>query len=441
MPLGCLWMLAEGRTTSYTFPCAHSHIGKVMDKSRLVAEAKATWRVNALFKAMSTDYLLREQFATDPAQVLSSYVHGTYLTQAATDTTNQLLFAVLSCTPLRCWMGAVAGRFDPARLSRHSFAVEFANAVAASNDDLVTLALIRCASDKEVEFMARLDLLRWITGAMGAEMKTAAAEMCPDDSEMNPPSGRKMSHDALRNVDLLRGSIRNVERLSEALLQLVSDGTATSSEGETAMIPASRPLADSLVTETRLAASLSDQLVRAQFGLEMSPGAVPVAEQLCGSLSRVERLSAVLQRWGSDGAELIPEDIGMSSAYRIDNSLDFTEAIPDAHHLANILVAEVRLASQLSEQLGQAESGPEMTLGGTEMSPGGTERSPGGTEMSPGATERSPGGTEMSPGGGTVRRPGFRVASYSDQALDALARYGANLRSSGALSVSGLEDA
>ena len=43
---------------------------------------------------LSTDYLLREQFVTDPAQIMSDYVFGERLTEEASDAANQLLFAV-----------------------------------------------------------------------------------------------------------------------------------------------------------------------------------------------------------------------------------------------------------------------------------------------------------------------------------------------------------
>lgn len=325
-----------------------------MDKSRLAAEAKAAWRTNALFKAMSTDYLLREQFATDPAQVLSNYVHGTHLTEAAADTTNQLLLAVMSCPPLRRWMGVIASRDDQAQMTRHAFALEFAKEVAASGDDLVTLALIRSASDKDGEFLARLDLLRWIIGAIGAGTTASGAVILSDGNNMS--IGAVISPDTLQNTDLVRGSLQNIERLSEALLQLEFGEKGTDSVGnemspgsESAMSTAGRPLIESLVAEVRLAARLNDQLGRAAPNIDMNSSAG--------------------------------------------------------------------------------------TYNGTDMSPG----THNGTDMSPGGTYK---GTDMSPGTetGTVRKPGFAYPlSHTELALDVLAQYGANLRSSGALSVSGLE--
>jgi hypothetical protein len=64
---------------------------------------------------------------------------------------------------------------------------------------------------------------------------------------------------------------------------------------------------------------------------------------------------------------------------------------------------------------------PGAIFSGTEMSPG------GGTEMSPG------GGTEMSPGGS------FTLPGHLRQTLQGLVDFSTQLRVSGALAVSGLE--
>jgi len=41
-----------------------------------IARAAVLRRFDALFRAMSQDFLLREQFVTDPAQIASEYVYG-----------------------------------------------------------------------------------------------------------------------------------------------------------------------------------------------------------------------------------------------------------------------------------------------------------------------------------------------------------------------------
>jgi hypothetical protein len=86
---------------------------------------------------------------------------------------------------------------------------------------------------------------------------------------------------------------------------------------------------------------------------------------------------------------------------------------------------------------------PGRVFAGTEMSSPGTEISPGpGTEMSPGAvfagTEMSSPGTEISPGPGTEVSPVGGFGGLSS-VLNALTHYAVDLRRSGVLEISGLE--
>ena len=53
-------------------------------------------RVDALFRALASDYLFREQFVTDPAQILTEYVHGERLEPDQAAAANQLVFAMVS---------------------------------------------------------------------------------------------------------------------------------------------------------------------------------------------------------------------------------------------------------------------------------------------------------------------------------------------------------
>jgi len=41
-----------------------------------LAEAAIARRYEALFKALTNDFLLREQFVTDPTQIFFEYVHS-----------------------------------------------------------------------------------------------------------------------------------------------------------------------------------------------------------------------------------------------------------------------------------------------------------------------------------------------------------------------------
>ena len=64
---------------------AKASIGVKTDPIRTLtlAEGKISRRADALFKTLATDYLLREQFVTDPAQILSDYLFGQHLPAAS----------------------------------------------------------------------------------------------------------------------------------------------------------------------------------------------------------------------------------------------------------------------------------------------------------------------------------------------------------------------
>src|SRR5260370_35903001 len=74
----------------------------------LLRRAAIARRVDALFKAMSTDFLLREQFVTDPAQVLSEYVEGAKLPPQKASVSNHLLYAMLANRSLLEWLADYA---------------------------------------------------------------------------------------------------------------------------------------------------------------------------------------------------------------------------------------------------------------------------------------------------------------------------------------------
>ncbi|MEU6948487.1 hypothetical protein ABZ957_25150, partial [Streptomyces sp. NPDC046316] len=73
-----------------------------------LSDAAAARRVEALFRAMAADYLLREQFVTDPAQILAEYVRGERLEQRQAEDTNRLIHAVMSNPGLVRWIRDLA---------------------------------------------------------------------------------------------------------------------------------------------------------------------------------------------------------------------------------------------------------------------------------------------------------------------------------------------
>jgi hypothetical protein len=410
--------------------------------SHTVADAKAAWRTHAMFKAMSSDYLLREQFATDPMQIFCDYVLTDRASKFEADSANQLIFSVFSSPPLRRWMGAYSRRLGGKSPSRHSFVSQFAGAIAESRDSLVALALMRDAAAGQNLFEFQTDFFRAVLTSMGRGFTASGTEMSPGTAtDMSPGTATDMSPGtaSFGLTERLASELASAIRFSTEILRLETAGTEMSPGGGTEMSPGG--------------------------GTEMSPGALRLTQALTSALQRAKRFSELLLR-AEAGTEMSP---GTGTATEMSPGTA-TEMSPGALQLNERLAEEINVAARLASNLLQAAGGTEMSPGGgTEMSPG------GGTEMSPGTvgsaealvaslrraqlflgdirrveegTEMSPGrGTEVSPGGGTEVSPGqvpdgqwgVQLPTFVVVALGALIQYAVVLRRQGALTVSGLE--
>jgi hypothetical protein len=175
-------------------PNANTWRGRTLTR----AEGKTSRRADALFKALSTDYLLREQFVTDPAQIMSEYLFGERLPEETSDAANQLLYSVMSNPRLRDWLAKYSRHLNGVTPTRHAFALQFARAVATRGDELTSLALIRGASEARDHFPVQADLLRAIITVIGSRLVSGGTEMSPGGgTEMSPGGGTEMSPGAL----------------------------------------------------------------------------------------------------------------------------------------------------------------------------------------------------------------------------------------------------
>src|SRR5688572_31467419 len=119
-----------------------------VQQSRSLRSAAVERRAYALFRAMSTDFLLREQFVTDPAQVWSEYVYGAGLPPERASVVNQFVYSVMSNPGLVRWLAAyVADR--PIRPSQEEFMLHFGRAVVENDGRHVLYALTRSAIEKQ----------------------------------------------------------------------------------------------------------------------------------------------------------------------------------------------------------------------------------------------------------------------------------------------------
>jgi hypothetical protein len=133
-------------------------------ESLILRRAMMTRRVDALFRAMATDFLLREQFVTNPAQIGSEYLYGARISPERASIINQLLYAVMANRRLVSWLRqyAVTHRGDPP--SGERFIRDFSQALVEHEAQHVVFALIR--SSVELEGLLTVDepLLQTIFG-------------------------------------------------------------------------------------------------------------------------------------------------------------------------------------------------------------------------------------------------------------------------------------
>jgi len=139
-------------------------------------------RVDALFKAMASDFLLREQFVTDPAQIVAEYVYGTRLSPPKAFVNNLLLYAVVSNPALLRWIGEYSAKHHQELPTRQTFVRDFARAVTERGDYHVVIAFARGSLERET-VLDTDDLLFQIffhgPGIFGPAAETGGAEGGP----------------------------------------------------------------------------------------------------------------------------------------------------------------------------------------------------------------------------------------------------------------------
>ena len=125
-------------------------------------------RVDALFRAMSSDFLLREQFVTDPAQILSEYVYARKLPPDEAAPVNHLIYSIMSSRSLLHWLRDRAFQPRSQAQSDRGFLPEFSRAVVQHGNHNIVYALIRnsAASAKAIAFDGALlsAILRTVLG-------------------------------------------------------------------------------------------------------------------------------------------------------------------------------------------------------------------------------------------------------------------------------------
>jgi hypothetical protein len=143
------------------------------------ARTSALRRSDALFKAMASDFLLREQFVTDPTQVLSDYALSGRVSAEQADVSDQLVYAIMSSPELLGWLRTYSSRAKSVP-SREQLVRDVLKAAVDVNAHAVVIALARASHQRQdvvgegSAFMSLLDLIIYGPGGIFAhtEMST-----------------------------------------------------------------------------------------------------------------------------------------------------------------------------------------------------------------------------------------------------------------------------
>ncbi|MFO0758527.1 MAG: hypothetical protein U0359_18690 [Byssovorax sp.] len=152
--------------------------------SPLLQHAAVNRRLTALFKAMASDYLLREQFVTDPAQVLSEYVQGAGVAPGVASVTNQLMYAVMANPKMRSWLNQYSLEHHDEPPPRETFLADFGHAVAQVGDKQLVFALLR--SSTESDGNAGFETFEWMVIGLLSILRGAGPVSGPTGG---PPTG------------------------------------------------------------------------------------------------------------------------------------------------------------------------------------------------------------------------------------------------------------
>jgi hypothetical protein len=116
-------------------------------RTTTLERAATARRVDALFRAMSGDFLLREQFVTDPVQVLWEYVHGSPLPTEQAAYANQLIYGAFANPQFRQWLWSYAVHARGAAQPIRAFRANLARAAVGTGAHHLVQALIRSSAE------------------------------------------------------------------------------------------------------------------------------------------------------------------------------------------------------------------------------------------------------------------------------------------------------
>ncbi|MFK4038903.1 hypothetical protein ACI2LC_24150 [Nonomuraea wenchangensis] len=137
--------------------------------SRTIARAGRVRRLDALFRAMESDFLLREQFVTGPSEILAEYLTGEALAPEQTAVTDRLIYAVFANKKLLHWFQEYAHDHIDDVPTTQVFLADFLDAVVEHRGRAVVAALAAgCAAGTGVRGLSE-DLLHYLVNLHAAQ--------------------------------------------------------------------------------------------------------------------------------------------------------------------------------------------------------------------------------------------------------------------------------
>ncbi|GGS69881.1 hypothetical protein GCM10010206_35220 [Streptomyces cinerochromogenes] len=144
-------------------------------RSTVMSRAATVRRIDALFQAMETDFLLREQFITGPSQVLVEYLAGPSVSREQAALTDRLIYSVFANPKLLEWFQKYVHRHTDKVPTRGQFLADFCEAtVSHGGRDVVAVLLEGCVAETGI-YVLTDELLHYFVN-----LHIAQTQLCED---------------------------------------------------------------------------------------------------------------------------------------------------------------------------------------------------------------------------------------------------------------------
>ncbi|MDV5142808.1 hypothetical protein R1T08_00310 [Streptomyces sp. SBC-4] len=145
-------------------------------RSTMMARAANVRRIDALFQAMETDFLLREQFITGPSRILTEYLDVPPVTAEQAACTDRLVYAVFANAKLLQWLQDYVHDHTDRVPTGPEFLADFCEATVGNRgQDIVAALLEGCVTGTGIHGLTE-DLLHYFVNLH------AAHTLCGDEN-------------------------------------------------------------------------------------------------------------------------------------------------------------------------------------------------------------------------------------------------------------------